>query len=134
MISKLKIACLLPVFTLALCNCSKTPTDIAEDKCNQGDGKACVEAGTAYNTGVDSKGKKIEVDQEKAKSILLKACSLGQGEICASIADELVKGQNPDFVAATEFYQKACEAGFKSSCSNLGLIFANGNDIRQNYA
>ena len=79
MISKLKIACLLPVFTLALCNCSKTPTDIAEDKCNQGDGKACVEAGTAYNTGVDSKGKKIEVDQEKPSPSYLRLAQYDKG-------------------------------------------------------
>ncbi len=41
---------------------------------------------------------------------------------------------NCDFVAAEEFYKKACNFGYYPACGNLGLIEIKSPDLRHSYA
>lgn len=48
--------------------------------------------------------------------------------------DEGVKAlQNGDFSKAAILFQKACDGGEALGCYNLGLMYANGQGVRQDY-
>ncbi len=75
--------------SVTLTGCFKTETEKAEAKCLSGDAVSCVNAAKAYASGKDSKGNSVEKISDKSKQLFLKACTLGDGEICSSIASEL---------------------------------------------
>lgn len=94
--------------SVTLTGCFKTETEKAEAKCLSGDAVSCVNAAKAYASGKDSKGNSVEKISDKSKQLFLKACTLGDGEICSSIASEFVipNTAQTDFVAAEEFYKR----------------------------
>lgn len=122
--------------SVTLTGCFKTETEKAEAKCLSGDAVSCVNAAKAYASGKDSKGNSVEKISDKSKQLFLKACTLGDGEICSSIASEFVipNTAQTDFVAAEEFYKKACNFGYYPACGNLGLIEIKSPDLRHSYA
>ena len=41
--------------------------------------------------------------------------------------------KNHNYIKAAELYKKACDMGYAQGCNNLGLLYVNGQGVRQSY-
>jgi uncharacterized protein len=73
----------------------------------------------------------LEHDPARAVRYLDRACNLGSGPACDSlaIAYEDGRGVAADVKRAFELRKESCSDGFKLGCANLGVMYENGKGV-----
>jgi len=88
--------------------------------CNGGDPKGCNNLGYAYESG-----KGVSMDLERAAAFYEKACTPSYGVGCLSLAHLYAKrGSAGDSSRSRGLLERACRAGVKRACIELGELVA----------
>ena len=97
-----------------------------ERKCNEGDLKACMKLGIAYDHG--ERG--AEENDQKAHALYKKACHGGNMRGCDFLgmdyffgtvtADNEQRDENKNYRLAEKYFTKSCESGRPFGCMQLG--------------
>ncbi|ASM39529.1 hypothetical protein CSPB12327_06735 [Campylobacter sp. RM12327] len=91
-------------------------------KCNNGDSKACLEAGVFY----DSKEKDIIKRRELQKPLFQNGCDLGNGMSCLNLHSIYIFENK--FIEALQCLKTGCEnLNHPTSCQQLGLAYKMGD-------
>lgn len=61
-----------------------------------------------------------------------KACIDGNAEICNSLGVKSCNYTQPNYFEAVKFFEQACKGGNNLGCNNLGIMYENGEGVRQN--
>jgi TPR repeat protein len=86
-----------------------------EDACDQNMAEGCREAGQFYMDGRD-----VPVDLEKARVLLDKACSEGDGAGCSSLGLLFLRTEPPNLDSSTRYFGSACNLNDANGCFQLG--------------
>ncbi|MCX5793574.1 MAG: hypothetical protein NTY45_15345 [Elusimicrobia bacterium] len=99
--------------------------ETAEDRagCKAGDMFKCLRLGGRYYAGHG-----VAKDDERAFSLINKACAGGVAEACTTqgFMQTLGHGTAQDVPAGIALYEKACSAGDMFGCSLLGSVYLEG--------
>jgi hypothetical protein len=88
-------------------------------RCEQGDAVACAVLGSLVADGIWP----LPRSPEQARPLLQKACELGLGEGCRSLAALLVEsGQPADVAQGARLYQDACDDSNAQACAALARL------------
>lgn len=68
---------------------------------------------------------------KKTLILLTVLFSIGFSKDFIKLGNEAYDKNN--YQKAAEFYQKACDGGDAKDCTNLGVLYAEGNEIKQDY-
>jgi TPR repeat protein len=95
-----------------------------EAKCGAGVAASCTSLGQALEWGWYS----IDHDRRRARDLYLKACRLGNGTACASLAYAFSAGRGVtmDAARAAQFLDLGCDAGDADNCQSLARKYAKG--------
>jgi len=109
------------VFVLILSYSLATSNSIVlnlNEKCDDGDSKACFDLGLLYDFGED-----VCQDKETAAELYEKSCNLGNARGCYNQGLMYANGESveKDRKRAIELYKKGCELGYKSACVEAGI-------------
>ena len=96
-------------------------------KCNQDDGKSCINLADIY---YDGKG--VERSYHDAVVLYQKACELGEAVGCNSLGYLYENGQGvkQSYKDAFKLYQRACGLKGGLGCNNLGVCYEIGQGVR----
>ncbi|CAA6811321.1 MAG: Unknown protein [uncultured Sulfurovum sp.] len=98
----------------------------SEQKCLEGDARACFEYALPLVTGENAKVQDI---RERGLSFMRKSCILGYAKACDNMGTNYYKDKS--YIAARPYLESSCERGVKSACESLAVIYRDGHDIRQ---
>jgi hypothetical protein len=103
----------------------------AEQACDGGSAKSCVNLGRLYDTGHG-----VARDASRAASFYQRACDGGSAEGCFNLgADyDAGKGVPLDYAQGAALFQKACDGGSAEGCGDLGELYAKGLGVAQDSA
>ena len=95
-------------------------------RCDDGAADDCVDLGWMLRTGEG-----VQVDFDRARRVLVKACGLGSALGCNDLGlmMELGEGQAADDKKAVYYYQLSCTMGNGHGCRNWGLMIENGKGV-----
>lgn len=98
-----------------------------EAKSQGGDAEALNGLGQALQWGWYS----IDRDRPRARALYRKACDLGNGSACQSLAHALTTGQGvaKDLAEAARLLERGCDAGDADNCHRLALVHAGGEGV-----
>ena len=92
--------------------------------CNAGVARGCTALGTMYELGLG-----VEVDINRSIVLYMKACVGGDGEDCTSFGMTCLRARPQAPATAVEFFQLGCDRGNLRGCSNLGVLYDNGDGV-----
>src|SRR5439155_7588239 len=85
--------------------------------------------GCAYHAFMLEAGRGVKRDEKKVTDLLAstlpgleKACERGEMRECVALGFAIENGAKPDPQRASVLYQRACEDGVESGCSNLATL------------
>ena len=95
-----------------------------QDVCNKGTLAGCVTLGFHYEWGAD----KLPQDEAKAVALYTRACDLGDGLGCTSLASMHADGRGvqKDLARARSLNDASCKTGNLTGCTKLGLMLERG--------
>jgi TPR repeat protein len=105
--------------------------------CDRGLVDACIELGTAFDTGGEGDGR-LPRDDSRARALFQKAgewaerlCDAGRLRGCGSLAWLYTtgKGRPKDLVKAAQLIQEGCDGGEMTLCRRLGNLYAAGEGV-----
>ncbi len=95
-----------------------------EKACKSNDALGC-----AYHAFMLEAGRGVKRDEKRVADLLAstlpgleKACDKGEMRECVALGFASETGPKPDQARAAVLYQRACEEGFQSGCSNLAVL------------
>jgi TPR repeat protein len=90
---------------------------LLESSCTgySGNANKCYEFGTSYLNGGDTL---------KARNFFERACDMRHWQGCSYAAALYLEQTPKDYFKISSFYDKACKANDKTSCYNLGVLYA----------
>jgi TPR repeat protein len=114
---------------------AKDPTErewlrAVSDRAEAGDPFALVVLGKLYADGVG-----VKTDEKKAMELWRKSAALGFGpaKLALGLARQSVGSEKADIDLTMRFYREAGEAGVPGGWLELGLMYANGTGVPQDY-
>ncbi|MCA9652087.1 MAG: SEL1-like repeat protein [Myxococcales bacterium] len=94
--------------------------------CDEGEAEACGALAAIHERG----GPGIAPDPARALELYRKACTLGSASACSSAAAmEMRKGEGADREAARTAFERACELGDGTGCTNLAGMYLMGDGV-----
>lgn len=99
--------------------CRYFNTSACKAACDQGDARACTQAGQHYETGLG-----VERDFETAAAYYRRGCDAGDFYGCTRLGElyAIGRGLVKDIDEAKKLFKKACENEIKLGCDNWALI------------
>ncbi len=97
--------------------------------CQQGDALACLNLGRHHLEGGE-----LQHNPSRALGYFRSACDLGRSEGCSNAAGMLFdEDEMNQPLRAMPLYARACELGDLRACTVAGMIYAEGNNVPQDY-
>ncbi|MCD8338617.1 MAG: sel1 repeat family protein, partial [Burkholderiales bacterium] len=126
----MKILSFVISFLLASTCCAGEIENL-QTKCQQNDGKACVNLGFKFQTGNG-----VKESLQKAVEYYVKGCKLKSGQGCLNLGIMYANGRDVEqsYPKAVEYFTKSCELKSGQGCLNLGTMYLTGQGVQQNYS
>ncbi len=98
--------------------------------CNGGESMGCIDLANAYWSGEG-----VAADRPRAIAMLTKECQSGSIEGCDWLGEHYEFDQKkPDYASARPLYEKACDAGYLTSCISLAWFYWEGHGVPRDRA